>query len=144
MKRRNFIKTSCTVCLAISTGMMSDFLESCSSLPVLYASVEGNKISVPKSIFTKHRMHIVHAKQMKYDIALEKQKDGKYLALLLECTHAYNPLTYTGNGFICTLHGSRFDLEGKVSHGPAQYPLTQLPTQEMDDVVVITLNENKQ
>jgi len=55
---------------------------------------------------------------------------GKLLALSLHCTHEGCPVGSTPvNGVLrCPCHGSQFDLEGNVLHGPADTPLGQYET----------------
>jgi Rieske Fe-S protein len=137
MERRDFIKTSCALCAAVGAGLTVGPLSSCASFPVYATSVSRKKISVPLSLFAEESVQIIRAKELDYDIALRKEKDGYYTALLLRCTHASNSLTYTGGGFICHLHGSTFDEEGSVTRGPAIMPLKTLATQISDETIVI-------
>ena len=52
----------------------------------------------------------------------------------LGCSVAFNK---DAKRFECPCHGSRFDLEGKVIHGPALFPLSHLHvTQEGNDLKV--------
>jgi thiosulfate dehydrogenase (quinone) large subunit len=51
---------------------------------------------------------------------------GKYTALSTSCTHSCCPVSFTGSGFKCPCHGAEFDLEGKVTRGPANSPLPSL------------------
>jgi len=140
MQRREFIRKGCSLCLAASAGFMMGSLSSCSSLPVYKTVMEQNKISVPLSLFAENDLQIVRAKNSEYDIALRKEKDETYTALLMRCTHADNPLTATGNGVVCHLHGSRFDPEGQVIKGPAEKALHQYSTQLTSENIIITIN----
>src|SRR5271154_1661208 len=102
MDRRKFVKQSCTLCLAVSSGMLVGSLASCASaLPVYKTDMANNKVSVPVSLFTNSDFQVIQPKNMYYNIGLKKEKDGTYTALLLRCTHADNQLTPTGNGFKC-------------------------------------------
>jgi Rieske Fe-S protein len=57
----------------------------------------------------------------------------------LGCSVAFNK---DAKRFECPCHGSRFDLEGKVIHGPAIYPLSHLHvTQEGDNLKVYGFTE---
>ena len=42
------------------------------------------------------------------------------------------------NGFLCTLHGSKFNLDGKVIKGPAEHPLKKFTTSlDQEELVII-------
>ncbi len=141
MQRREFLKSSCTLCMAFTAGLItSETLISCTSFPVYEAVINANKISVPISIFQKQKINIIHAGDLKYYIALEEKKNGNYTAFLLECTHASTPLNFTGKIFMCPLHGSRFDEEGKVIQGPATLPLKKLTTKVSGNEVMVLIS----
>ena len=141
MNRRNFVKQSCSLCLAVGSGMLVGSLASCASaLPVYKASLSDNKIAVPISLFLTSDFQLIQAKSLYYNIGLKKEKDGNYTALLLRCTHADNQLTPAGNGFKCTLHGSTFDNEGHVTNGPADRPLKRYITEVLSDQIIIHLS----
>src|ERR1041385_4779924 len=49
---------------------------------------------------------------------------NRYSALSLHCTHQGCPVAPPVNGIlICPCHGSRYNMDGKVIHGPAIYGL---------------------
>jgi cytochrome b6-f complex iron-sulfur subunit len=48
--------------------------------------------------------------------------DGFY-AISAVCTHLGCNVKHEGQGFACPCHGSRFDENGRVVHGPAPQPL---------------------
>ena len=52
-------------------------------------------------------------------------EDGFYAFSLL-CTHLGCTVKADGQGFACPCHGSRFDQNGNVVHGPAGKPLNGL------------------
>jgi cytochrome b6-f complex iron-sulfur subunit len=52
--------------------------------------------------------------------------ESGYSALSLVCTHLGCGLESDSNGFACPCHGSHFDADGKVTHGPANKPLQSL------------------
>ncbi|HEX3386242.1 MAG TPA: Rieske (2Fe-2S) protein, partial [Mucilaginibacter sp.] len=140
MDRRDFVKQSCTMCLAIGAGLVVGSLSSCAPLPIYKTAVDGNKIAVPASLFTQSNFQVIEAKGLFYNIGLLKESDGTYTALLLRCTHADNQLTPTGNGFKCNLHGSAFDTEGHVTQGPAERPLTKYSTKVVHGNIIIHLS----
>jgi Rieske Fe-S protein len=137
MERRDFIITSCGICLAGSA--IGTLLSSCAPIPTYTTKVEQGTISVPFSVFHSGDIQIIHAQDTLYDIALKKEANGGFTAFALLCTHASNPLAFTGDKFICSLHGSKFDQEGKVIHGPATRPLDRLATRLTSDGILISL-----
>jgi cytochrome b6-f complex iron-sulfur subunit len=58
--------------------------------------------------------------------ALLVHTDKGFTALSLVCTHLGCTVESQPDGFTCPCHGSRFDLQGNVTHGPASKPLTAL------------------
>lgn len=52
--------------------------------------------------------------------------ENGFYALSLVCTHLGCTLQQDGNGFTCPCHASRFDADGKVTHGPANKSLQSL------------------
>lgn len=121
--------------------MLIGSLASCgSALPVYKTTMANKKIAVPVSLFVNSDFQLIEPKSLYYNIGLKKEKDGTYTALLLRCTHADNQLVSTGNGFKCTLHGSAFDNEGRVTNGPAERSLKKYPTKIESDQIIIDLS----
>lgn len=141
MDRRKFVKQSCTMCMAISAGMVVSSLSSCATLPVYKTAVNDKKITVPENLFANADFQVIQPRGMFYNIGLRKESDGTYTALLLRCTHADNQLTVAGNnGYTCNLHGSQFDKEGHVTHGPAERDLKKYNTQIIQNQIIINIS----
>jgi Rieske Fe-S protein len=138
LNRRNFLKDTCKACLlgAVSISMV-DFLESCSTMKSYSVAMNNNQVEVPLTLFDAAPLQLVSPKSYAYEIAVRKLPDNTYEALLLRCTHQHNPLTPTGNGFICTVHGSQFDKDGHVRKGPADANLLQLKTEVQQSNLII-------
>ncbi len=143
MNRKDFIKGSCGVCIALGSGfLVSAVLESCKTpLGVIKTSANNNVVTIPLTEFATSDYKLVRLHNYDYDLAVQKNKDGTYRTLVLMCTHASNPLTKTGNNYYCTLHGSTFDHEGHVTKGPAEKNLTQLNTTIKNDQILIQLKQ---
>jgi cytochrome b6-f complex iron-sulfur subunit len=143
MRRRAFLKQSCGACAAISLGFIfgSGLLESCAStgLSVLKANSNEGKVSIPLDSFAENNFKLLRVNNYNYDIALQKDVDGNFSAMVLMCTHARHPLTKAGSGYYCTLHGSKFSAAGKVEKGPASEPMVHLKTEVIDNNIIVTL-----
>jgi nitrite reductase/ring-hydroxylating ferredoxin subunit len=139
MERREFLRSACTLCLLATPAVYAVTLPSCASIPIYETAVRDSRLRVPVDLLSQQPVRVVRGTGLEYDIALERRTDGSYRAFLMECTHAHNPLTFTGADFVCPLHGSRFDENGEVTHGPASLPLTELKTQNEGTAVAIVL-----
>ena len=139
MNRRLFLATSCSACFLGGAGVLTGAFSSCAGLPVVSAEMKANSVTIPLSLFSYEPLRIVRVKGLVYEIAVEKSDDA-YRALLLQCTHAENPLTFTGNRFVCPLHGSAFDEDGRVLKGPAERPLKNLATSIQGDQLTILID----
>ncbi len=67
--------------------------------------------------------------------------DGNsFSALTSVCTHSGCDRNWAlnQNQFICSCHGSRFDLQGNVLNGPATRPLSTFATKIEGNVLVVT------
>lgn len=142
MDRRKFLIDSCKSCMLIGAGLVmgSTLLESCATtgLALIKTKEVNGQITVPLANLMDKKVKIVRVSGHEYDIAVRQLEDGSYLALLLKCTHAGQPLTKTGSGFYCTLHGSQFSPEGIVKKGPAPKALTHLKTEILGDSLIIS------
>ena len=56
-----------------------------------------------------------------------------FSALSLTCTHLGCTVEQSKDEFVCPCHGSHFDLNGKLLHGPAAKPLASLRIETTDD-----------
>ena len=141
MHRKDFIKGSCGVCLAIGSGFLTSALLSACKTPlgVIKSSSTNDVVTIPLAAFDQADYKIIRVSNYDYDLAIQKNKDGTFTTLLLKCTHAGQPLTKTGSNYYCTAHGSQFTHEGMVTKGPAEQNLIQLKTHVAGDAVKIQL-----
>lgn len=142
MERRDFLKGACRICLLGTTGAAVIDMAGCSpsvGSTVTKPAIVDNNIQVPLSLFDKNPVQIVSPQKYAYEVAVEKNKEGIYKALLLRCTHQANQLIPTGNGYACELHGSKFTKQGTVVKGPAAIPLQQLQTTLTEQYLLIHL-----
>jgi cytochrome b6-f complex iron-sulfur subunit len=59
--------------------------------------------------------------------------ESGFSALSLTCTHLGCTVEQNKNEFLCPCHGSHFDLNGKLLHGPAAQPLASLRIERTKD-----------
>jgi Rieske Fe-S protein len=59
--------------------------------------------------------------------------ENGFAALSLVCTHLGCTVEQKDENFTCPCHGSRFDVDGKVSRGPADKPLRSLRVEVTDE-----------
>ena len=142
MERREFLKATCSLCITAGAGLLTGSMLSCSSIPVYRTTVSRDRLVVPVGLLRDTNLLIIRANDLENDVALQRQEDGTYLALLLRCTHADTALTYTGKGYSCSLHGSLFDLHGRVTSGPAPLPLRELKTEVFLEEIVVHVHGN--
>ncbi len=129
MQRRNFISSSCKICLLGAAGYSLTQLVSCSPVSSVYkTAITNGDLNVPLNLFDKSSLQIVRPNGWFYNVAVQKNNDNSYTALLLQCTHQENQLTPTGTGYHCSLHGSDFDKNGNVKKGPAEQSLYRFET----------------
>ena len=63
---------------------------------------------------------------------LIRNGDG-FSAVSLTCTHLGCTVEQKNDEFVCPCHGSHFDLNGKLLHGPAAQPLVSLRIETTED-----------
>lgn len=63
--------------------------------------------------------------------------ESGFTALSLVCTHLGCTLESSADGFICPCHNSRFDAEGRVTHGPAAKSLPTLRVEVRENNTLI-------
>ena len=140
MERRKFLESACKACLFAGAGLLISELTACSpAANVLKVPISQDAIRLPVSGFANQSMQIVQPEGWFYNIAVQKTEAGQFEALLMECTHQRNQLIASANGFQCPLHGSRFNLDGQVTKGPAERSLKKFTASIDQDLVVIQL-----
>ena len=141
MDRRSFIKKSSSFALASSCG--ASLLVGCQSSPnikpTLLKTQENNKITVHKTVLENDDYSILQATTTKAPIFLHQQQNGKYVALLLSCTHQNCTVSVGLDNLVCPCHGAKFDKQGTVLRGPADKNLLALEVYEKGDEIIISL-----
>jgi nitrite reductase/ring-hydroxylating ferredoxin subunit len=137
--RKDFLKmTGKASCALMLAGLTSSVLESCATAKVYHTKADNGKIKVALSEFTESNTRIVRVEGLQYDVMVVKKQDGAFNALLMRCSHQDFNLSAGKTGLYCGLHGSAFDLEGKVKTGPATEPLKKLNVEQQSDYIIIS------
>jgi cytochrome b6-f complex iron-sulfur subunit len=69
--------------------------------------------------------------------ALLIHAENGFSALSLTCTHLGCTLEQDAQGFACPCHNSRFDAEGRITHGPAAKSLIALQIEILEDSTLL-------
>ncbi len=140
MKRKEFIKSSCLACMGVFTaGVAINSLTSCVSFPVVKLASKNQKLFVDLISLNQNKMNIIRPSDLDYDVFVHELENGEYLALILKCTHQDWNLAANTKGFNCSLHGSAFDINGKVVQGPATKSLKRLNYFKDNNQLIISL-----
>lgn len=143
MDRKKFVKTL-GICV-VGVPLMSQVLQSCSSIYYAEISEKKGKLTIAKSEFIdqkdKERKFVLVTPQgTDFPISLYKIEEDSYVASLLKCTHRGCELNVGGNIYSCPCHGSEFTTTGEVLEGPAEEQLKTFKTTTDDQNIYIHLN----
>jgi Rieske Fe-S protein len=112
-----------------AAGSLASFLEACAS--VTEPAVTHGTTSVSVAGLTTNGSYLVDSSVQPdgTPILIIRQSATTFVALSMRCTHEGQMVNRPSNGSIyCSAHGSRFDLNGNVTAGPANTPLTKYAT----------------
>jgi len=148
MKRRDFIRSSCTACLSI-TGI-SLLGTGCSTLinttgklvkDGLILTTEDFKIK-EKGSSAYRSFLIVRNDALKYPICVYRFNDVEYSALWMKCAHQGAELQASGDYLHCPAHGSEYNNKGQVTNGPASSNLRTFPVSVANNEIFIDLRKH--
>ncbi len=142
MERRDFLHHGCLACLGLLSA--SGLLSACSSARSIIGTIEGDDLVLPLTAFTDKQGKalpyvVVSNVQLKQPLAVFRNEEGGYRALLMRCTHRGVELNLSGDRLECAAHGSVFDNQGAVLEGPASSPLRTFPVREAGGRLLISL-----
>lgn len=142
MERRDFIKRSCGVCAGLlGIAAVLPVVQSCAPLNYIQAVKENNSFFIPYTAFVEDsKLVIIKNNELAFNIAVVKLTETSYKALEMRCTHQTNALVATKNSFVCTLHGSTFDLTGKVITSPASSNLKEFKIEQNNEGIHVFLS----
>lgn len=138
--RRRFLRSSCLLCGAVAGLGLPVVLTGCSPLAVVNTSAKNGFLEVPISRFGDKNVVLVRSFATDFDILLVREGET-FRALLMQCSHESQPLTFSGKQINCASHGSAFDLTGAVLQPPAQKALTRYPAEQKGELVQINYRQ---
>ena len=147
MNRRDFIKNSCSACLAVT--VISTLTPACTPTKIVSGNIGKDGISIhPDEFKQKHKGSNVYASYLivrndalKYPICVYRVSDQLYTALWLRCTHQGTELQASGDALQCPAHGSEFNKKGEVTNGPAGSNLRSFPVTVSANEIFIDLRK---
>jgi len=157
--RRKFCTRTCSAAaLAALGGVFTSVLQGCggggssptspgggggsaASLPTVNGTVSGRSVTVAidagSPLAATGAAALVRSSLG--DFLVARTAADAFSALTAVCTHQSCTITgISGQTFVCSCHGSRFDPSGAVVNGPAQAALRTFPTQFAGNVLTIS------
>jgi Rieske Fe-S protein len=141
IERRDFIRQACGLCASIvGISAILPALSSCTPLKSFSGEIIQGSIQLPLNQFAEdNNLVIVRNASLEFEIAVVKYANEQFRAFELQCTHRTYPLIATNSGFVCNQHGSRYDLDGKVTQAPAEKNLKEYTIQSNGEILNIKI-----
>jgi Rieske Fe-S protein len=147
MDRRDFIRKTCTACLAATVA--STLVSSCMSTQYVSGTLGRNGITIQKNDFRIRQnggtayssFVIVRNEALQYPICVFRVNDDSFTALWMQCTHQGAELQASGDVLQCPAHGSEFNNQGEVRKGPAGRALRSFPVTISNNDIFIDLRK---
>jgi Rieske Fe-S protein len=147
MKRREFIRNSCTACLSVT--VLSSLIGGCTTSKYVQGVMSNDGITVSKNDFmirqkggTAYTSFIILRNEaLQYPVCVYRHSDDDYDALWMKCSHQGAELQVTGDVLHCPAHGSEFSNKGKVKNGPASENLRTFPVTVRGNEIFIDLRK---
>jgi Rieske Fe-S protein len=125
--RRSFLKQFGTALAGVTViGSLAPVLEGCySSNPVATVTLQGKTITEDVSALTADNtaIHVAAKSSPTGSPWLVIRRSATiYETIVLVCKHQgckYPDIDYNGTNIACSCHGSQYDRDGHVTHGPA-------------------------
>lgn len=130
--RREFLKSLTEGLTAIAIiGFVAPVINSCSSATGPGSDVAAFNITVDVSSLTANNQGLRTNTPDGHLLLVVRHGAASYGTLLMVCTHQSctgSNIQQSGTVINCACHGSQFDLNGNVTHGPASSNLTTYST----------------
>ncbi len=135
--RRQFLNEAGKTCLVLAGGSLFFRCSATAGLP----AYEGDKITIPLASFNDKKFLIFSGKRG--NVMVTKKEGSAFRAFSLKCTHRGGKVVEKNGALKCTRHGSKFDMDGHVTDGPAISDLDTFPASVEGDNVVVKLESGQ-
>lgn len=147
MKRREFIVSSCSACLAATA--LTGVLSSCNATKYIAGRLNQDGLIVDAEDFTfkqngkvAYRPYIiVRNEELKFPVCIYRFSESDYSALWMQCAHQGAEVQVAGSYLQCPAHGSEYDNRGHVTNGPATSDLKTFPVTVTNNQLFIDLRK---
>jgi len=147
MKRRDFISSSCSVCLGV-VGL-TVLVPACHSTKYIAGKLNTDGILIETEDFkimqngkSAYRSYIiVRNEELKFPLCVYRFSEEDYSALWMECAHQGAEVQVSGTHLQCPAHGSEYDNRGRVTNGPAETGLRTFPVSVLNNQLFIDLRK---
>lgn len=147
MKRREFISSSCSVCLGV-VGLTAS-IPGCSATRYIPGKLSNDGLIIDPDDFIvrqngkiSYRSYvIVRNEELKFPICIYRFSEEDYSALWMQCAHQGAEVQVAGTHLQCPAHGSEYDNRGKVTNGPAETGLRTFPVTVSHNQIFIDLRK---
>jgi Rieske Fe-S protein len=125
------------VLVGAGIGLTATVLAACTGNKSTAEPSNSSAAPAPGAALTKTADVPVGSGVIVDDIVVTQPTAGKFEAFSSVCTHAGCNVSEVADGLItCPCHGSKFNLDGTVSHGPAKSPLESKSIKVQGDSII--------
>ncbi len=138
MDRREFISKTGKAGVAVCCLGSLSFLESCTSIHYAQYKKVDKQYKISKAEYDKKKFVVIDDEALAGPIYLtNNNKEKKFMALSMLCTHKQCTVDPAGNILVCPCHGAEFSNQGKVLGGPTNEPLLQYKVTEDQEYIIV-------
>lgn len=139
MDRRNFLKSSITLCGVGVVGSLA-FLESCKKNNSVNQTAQGPTVNFTLDLTAPANSALNSSGgSVSSNNVVVANHNGSYIAVAQACTHNGCSVNYnaSGNNFICPCHNGVFNANGTVKSGPPPTALKQYTVTKSGNILTI-------
>lgn len=136
ISRREALQTIGIVCCG---ALMPAIVTGCASTKQVTHREDANVVTLILEEFEANTI-VVRSKKYSYPISVSRSEEGKFIAVLMQCTHKGCELRSEGKYLVCPCHGSEFDSNGKVLNPPADRPLRTFPVRTDENNIYVDIS----